>query len=184
MKTTSSRLQKAGMETLAVLAVMFTTCFTISAQGAGFESRFDRNEELALIETIKATNTFPVKNEASAEMAYYAELLEVDNESELTVETWMTEAAYFGVEEMEMEIEEVLKVEDWMIDELLFNAKETEKNEEETGNLIIGKHGKTVGVNFSGVQFGRRTFILIEMEDEKLELEQWMVDPNVWERKQ
>ncbi len=183
MKTTSSKLQKAGIETLTVLAVILATCFTISAQGAFYESRFDDNDELASIETIKAVNTLSPKGEASAESNYYAELLQAENESELEVESWMTEAAYFGVAEMEAEMEEVLKVEDWMTDEVLFQAKETVKDNNNEGNFIVDKNGKTVGIVFKGTQFGRRTFILNEMEDPKLELEQWMVDSKVWVRR-
>ncbi len=183
MKTINSRLRKAGIESLTVLAIIFATCFTISAQGAIFENTFDDNEELASVETIKTAGRVSRSNEASAEIEYYAEFLKEERESDLTVESWMTDASFFGVAEMETEIEEVLKVEDWMMDEELFKTEEEEKKKEEPVTVKVDKKAKTIGVTFPGAQFGRRTFIHIEMEDPKLELEQWMVDDRVWIKK-
>jgi hypothetical protein len=180
MKTINSKLRKAGIESLTVLAIIFATCFTISAQGAFFEDSFNSNEELASLETIKTANRATRSNESSVEIEYFAEFLIDENESDLTVESWMTDATFFGVAEMETEIEEVLKVEDWMLDEALFKTEETEKKKEEPVTVKIDKKAKTIGVTFPGAQFGRRTFIHIEMEDPKLELEQWMVDERVW----
>jgi hypothetical protein len=183
MKTINSKLRKAGIESLTVLTIVFATCYTISAQGARFENRFNNNEELALFGMNKTASVNAIKKEAAADLSYFAEALKEENESELMVEAWMTDAAYFGMAELEAETEEVLEVEDWMINELLFSAEKEEVSQEKPATVIPEKKPKTYGVTFPGAQFGRRAFILVEMEDSKLELEEWMIDNRVWKVK-
>jgi hypothetical protein len=50
MKTMSSKLRKAGMETIAVIAVLVATCLTISAQGAKFDNNELNGTTLAMAE--------------------------------------------------------------------------------------------------------------------------------------
>jgi hypothetical protein len=184
MKTRNSKLQKAGIETLSILAVLFATCFTISAQGAKFESRIRNQEEFAFNEAVKVAKTVSANTEAAAEMAFYAEYLTVENETELKLENWMTDAGRFGSAlELEAEPENVLKVEDWMISEILFKATSPEKTRPEPATEVTEKRPKAVGVTAMGNQFGRRAFILVEMEDPKLKLENWMFDNKIWNRK-
>jgi hypothetical protein len=184
MKTRNSKLQKAGIETLSILAVLFATCFTISAQGAKFESRIRNQEEFAFNEAIKIAKPASAKTESTAEMALYAEYLTVENETELEVENWMTDAGRFGSAlELEAETESVLKVEDWMISEILFKSTSPEEARPEPVTEVTEKRAKAVGVTAMGNQFGRRAFILVEMEDQELELENWMVDNKYWNRK-
>jgi hypothetical protein len=183
MKTRNSKLQKAGIETLSILAVLFATCFTISAQGAKFESRIRNQEEFAFNEAIKIAKPASAKTESTAEMALYAEYLTVENETELEVENWMTDAGRFGSAlELEAETENVLKVEDWMISDL-FKSTSPQEARPEPVTEVTEKRAKAVGVTAMGNQFGRRAFILVEMEDQELELENWMVDNKYWNRK-
>ena len=57
MKTMSSKLRKAGMETMAIIAVLVATCLTISAQGAKFEKTELNGTTLAMAETGKSLTT-------------------------------------------------------------------------------------------------------------------------------
>jgi hypothetical protein len=183
MKTRNSKLQKAGIEALSILAVLFAACFTISAQGAKFENRIRNQEEIAYNAAIKVTKISLASTEAKTEMAFYAEYLTVENESELAVENWMTDAGRFGSAlDLKTETENVLKVEDWMISEILFKASAPEEARPEPASEVTEKRAKAVGVTAMGNQFGRRAFILIEMEDPELELENWMVDNKFWKR--
>jgi hypothetical protein len=184
MKTRNSKLQKAGIETLSILAVLFATCFTLSAQGAKFESRIRHQEEFALNEAVKIAKTSSAKTEAAAEMALFAEFLTVENEAELKIESWMTDSGRFGSAfDLEAETEDVLKVEEWMIYEMLFKTTSQIDIHPEPTTVTTEKRPKAVGVTSMGNQFGRRAFILVEMDDPKLELESWMVDDKFWNRK-
>lgn len=142
MKTMSSKLRKAGMETMAIIAVLVATCLTINAQGAKFETNEFKITTLALAETgIKITSA-DVSTEADATMAAFATylveekdaeleteewMLNIDNffmeysleeatEAPLKLETWMTDASYFGMSAyLGTATEESLNVEDWML---------------------------------------------------------------------
>ena len=142
MKTMSSKLGKAGMETIAVIAVLIATCLTISAQGAKFENELNRNVLAMAYKSTKVT-TETVPTEASATLAAFAAYLVEENEAELKtedwmlnvdnffmdyhweeateaplkIEGWMTDANYFGMSAyLETATEKILNVENWMLD--------------------------------------------------------------------
>lgn len=142
MKTMSSKLRKAGMKTMAVIAVLVATCLTISAQGAKFENELNRNV-LAMADKSTKVTTETVLTEASATLAAFAAYLVEENEAELKtedwmlnvdnffmdyhleeateaplkIEGWMTDANYFGMSAyLETATEKILNVENWMLD--------------------------------------------------------------------
>jgi hypothetical protein len=177
MKTMNSILRKAGLETLAILAVIFITCFTLCAQGADFKKILKGQDELALTES--GNSELGINLNISAELVNFKAYLDVEKEEELVIENWMTDAAVFHATELENENQ--LKVENWMVNELLFQTIPVEKNkEEEAATVKPASRPKVIGVTFPDTQFGRRTFIHIEMEDPILELENWMVDNKLW----
>jgi hypothetical protein len=121
--------------------------------------------------------------------------LETATETAMEVENWMTDASYFGMANyLETETEESLNIEAWMLNDSLFSkkdknktkVKEKSKSENESNVLAEVKTGtnkKAVGVTNSKTQFGRRAMILIEDEDPKLKMEQWMLDYRHWKTK-
>lgn len=184
MKTRNSNLQKAGLETLTAIVILVATCFTIHAQGAGYKGSFSDDTELASARSITYAPAPSAKVMAKAELAAFAEILTEDAEEEAVVESWMTDAAYFGVAELTSDLEEAMKIEEWMLHESNFEVSETEPYGNHSDRTHDVKKPKTIGVTFPGAQFGRRAFILIEMEDPILELEPWMVDQQVWNPRQ
>lgn len=219
MKTMSSKLRKAGMETIAITAVLFATCVTINAQGAKFETNEFKGTTLALAETgIKMTSA-DVCTESGATMAAFATylieekvaeleteewMLNIDNffmeysleeatEAELELESWMVNESNFESHfNMGTETEEALEVENWMLEDNLFNKKGKSKTKEKTetekeGEVLAEVNTKTkkkaVSVTNQKTQFGRRAMILVEDEDPKLKMEQWMLDYRHWNLK-
>jgi hypothetical protein len=219
MKTMSSKLRKAGMETIAITAVLIATCVTINAQGAKFETNEFKGTTLALAETgIKMTSA-DVSTEAGATMAAFATYLIEEKDAELETEEWMLNIDNFFMEysleeatEAELELEswmvnesnfeshfntgteteEALEVENWMLEDNLFNKKGKSKTKEKTetekeGEVLAEVNTKTkkkaVSVTNQKTQFGRRAMILVEDEDPKLKMEQWMLDYRHWSLK-
>ena len=179
MKTMNSKFRKAGMETIATMAAIFATCFTLNAQGDSFESRMDGRNEYAMSSSANVELSVSGKSKVASDLAYFAECLKVEEEKDLKVEKWMTDAEIFHATELENENQ--LEVADWMINEMLFNATSEETAIEEPETVVKPVvRAKAVGITFPGAQFGRRAFILVELEDPELELENWMVDNNFW----
>jgi len=121
MKTMSSKLRKAGMETMAVIAVLVATCLTISAQGA----KFDKNEltgtTLAMAENSKTITSAAAEGETEAALAVFAAYLVEENEAELKTEDWMLNVDNFFMEyHLEEATEVPLKIESWMTDASYF----------------------------------------------------------------
>lgn len=124
--------------------------------------------------------------------AYHFNLEEATEEA-MELETWMTDASYFGmVNYLETETEEVLEVESWMLEDSLFSKKEKAKAKEKSTATNEGEtlaevktepKNKAVGITNQKTQFGRRAMILIEDEDPKLKMEQWMLDYRHWNKK-
>jgi hypothetical protein len=182
MKTMNSRLKKAGIETLTIMAAVLTASVSLNAQGARFENKMRGDNELALATSGKTELATSAKIKVSADLAYFEECLRVEKEEELTVESWMTNGEVFHATELEKENQ--LKMEDWMIDEMIFKALSEEKGQAEPEPVAKpASRPKAVGVTFPNAQFGRRAFIIVEMEDPKLEIESWMVDLRYWNNK-
>jgi hypothetical protein len=124
--------------------------------------------------------------------AYHFNMEEATEET-LELETWMTDVRYFGmVNYLETEIEEALEIENWMLEDSLFNKKTKEKakakeeiksNNETLAEVNTKVKQKAVGITNQNIQFGRRAMILIEDEDPKLKMEQWMLDYRHWKTK-
>lgn len=218
MKTMSSKLRKAGMETIAILAVLFATCLTINAQGAKFENELN-GTTLAMAENRNTISSAKAESATEATLAafaaYLAEeeeteleteewMLNVDNffmeyhleeatEAPLKLESWMIDVSYFGMSAyLETVTEETLNVEEWMLEDSLFNKKDKTKAKEKSASAnesdILAEaktetKKKAVGVTNQKTQFGRRAMILIEDEDPKLKMDQWMLDYRHWNTK-
>jgi hypothetical protein len=182
MKTMNSKLKKAGIETLTIMAALLTASISINAQETRFENKMRGHNELALATSGKTELAVGKKTKVSFDLALLEECLKVEKEEELTIESWMTDEEVFHVTELEKEYQ--LKMEDWMINELLFATTSEEIGQEEPEPVVKpAPRPKVVGVTFPGAQFGRRAFIIIEMEDPKLEIENWMVDSKLWVHK-
>ena len=119
--------------------------------------------------------------------------LESGAEKALEIESWMTDATFFGMANyLEAETEEVLEVENWMLEDSLFNKKDKtkakEKSESANENEVLAEAKtetpkKATGYTTQKTQFGRRAMILIEDEDPKMKMEQWMLDYRHWNKK-
>jgi hypothetical protein len=119
--------------------------------------------------------------------------LEVATEETLELENWMTDASYFGmVNYLKTETEEALEMESWMLEDSLFNKKDKTKvkvkTESANENEVLAEAKtetpkKGTGYTTQKTQFGRRAMILMEDEDPKLKMEQWMLDYRHWKIK-
>ena len=119
--------------------------------------------------------------------------LEPATEEALEMEKWMTDASFFGMASyLETETEDAMEVENWMLNDSLFSKKnkaktkkesESEKEGEVLAEVNTETRKKAVAVTSQKTQFGRRTMILVEDEDPKLKMEQWMVDYRHWNTK-
>ena len=179
MKTMNSKLQKAGMESLTVLAIIIATCFTVNAQGTFYQNWLNNSEELVSLSTANTT----VRNKVmSAKAANYAEFIMEDSEPELKLESWMADETHFGAFELETEFEKELRLDEWMVNDVHFTAEETENNQEELFTILVDSKTKTIAVLYPEAQFGRRIFLYKEMEDTELKMEHWMVDQKIWLR--
>jgi hypothetical protein len=93
-----------------------------------------------------------------------------------------TESNFYNTISLEPETEKALEVESWMKNDTLFEnqklaeAKEVKKEEK-------SKTKKAYGSRYGENKFGRRAFIMIEEDEPKLKLEQWMLDYKYWNGK-
>lgn len=120
-------------------------------------------------------------------------ILEEATEETLELENWMTDAGYFGMmNSLETETEEALQIETWMLNDSLFSKKDKTKakvkSETENENEVLAEAKtetpkKATGYTTQKTQFGRRAMILIEDEDPKMKMEQWMLDYRHWNLK-
>jgi hypothetical protein len=121
MKTMSSKLKKAGMETIALIAILVATCLTISAQGAKFDNIELNETTLAMAEKNAKITTANATTEASANLAAFAAYLVEENEAELKTENWMLNVDIFFMDyHLEEAAEAPLKIEGWMTDASYF----------------------------------------------------------------
>jgi hypothetical protein len=184
MKTMSSKLRKAGMETIAIIAVLVATCFTISAQGAKFDNNELNGTTLAMAKKSEKFIPANTGTEADATLAAFAAYLVEEKESELKIEDWMLNVDNFFMDYyLEEATESPLEIEDWMLDGKMFGSAGKEEMSFTENTVKTEPRKKAVGVTFKGTQFGRRSFILIEDNDPKLKMEQWMVSYKHFDKK-
>ncbi len=185
MKTMSSKLRKAGMETIATVAVLVATCLTISAQGAKFSNNELNGTTLAMAEKSEKMMSANAGKEADATLAAFAAYLVEENESKLETEEWMLNIDNFYMDiHIEEATENPLEIEDWMLNGKLFDSFEKAEMNVAENTVKAEPRKKAVGITFQGAQFGRRSFILIEEDDPKLEMEQWMVSYKHFDKKE
>ena len=176
MKTMSSKLRKAGMETLVIAAVLVATCLTISAQGAKFNNSELNGTTLAMAEKSKTIMSADAGTEADATMAAFAAYLVEEKETKLETEEWMLNIDNFYMDiQIEEATENPLEIKAWMLNGKLFESSEKAEMSITENTAKAEPRKKAIGITFPGAQFGRRSFILIEEDDPKLEMEQWMV---------
>jgi hypothetical protein len=78
---------------------------------------------------------------------------------------------------LNLESEKTIHLEEWMFQDTLFNAlAQAEPAVKEEKTEMVQNRKKVIGVTFEGVQFGQRSFIIIEEDDPKPTLERWMFD--------
>ena len=184
MKTMSSKLRKAGMETIAVIAVLVATCLTISAQGAKFDNSELNRTTLAMAEINKKIISAEAETEADANLAAFATYLVEEKETKLETEEWMLNVDNFFMEyNLEEAAETVLELEDWMLNGKLFESSAKAEMSVTENTIKAEPRKKAVGITFQGAQFGRRSFILIEEDDQKMEMEQWMLSYKHFDKK-
>ena len=180
MKTINKQIQKAGVELITVVAILFATCVTINAQGSLSTNLTTYHNDLALSAFTTNELSYSVTTGTEVSAATFASYLENETEKELSLESWMIETGNFDAVIAETEKDDNLNIEKWMFNDSLFTTvKKDEANE------LIAKAGpaitnQAVGISIPGAKFGRRTFIHMEIEDPKLEFESWMLDKKIW----
>lgn len=175
------------METLVIAAVLVATCLTINAQGAKFDNSELNGKSPAMAESSNKIPSVSAEAETETTLAAFAAYLAEEKESELKTEDWMLNVDNFYMDiQLEEAIENPLEVEEWMLNGKLFesNAKAEMNVDETTENTVKAEpRKKAVGITFQGTQFGRRSFILIEEDDSKLEMEPWMLSYKYFDKK-
>lgn len=176
MKTMSSKLRKAGMETMAVIAVLVATCLTINAQGAKFDKDELNGKSLAMAESSNEIPLVTAEAETEATLATFAAYLAEENETELETEDWMLNVDNFYMEyHLEEAAETPLKIESWMTDASYFGMSAyLETATEET--LNVEEWMLNVDNFYCDFQIEKAT-------EEPLKTEAWMVNYEHFARK-
>jgi hypothetical protein len=184
MKTMSSRLRKTGMETMAVIVVLVASCLTISAQGAKFENNELNGTTMAMADISKNVISADAGTKADATLAAFAAYLVEEKEAELETEEWMLNVDNFYLDyHLDEAAETALELEDWMFNGKLFESSAKTEMSVTENAVKAEPRKKAVGITFKGTQFGRRSFILIEDDDPKMEMEQWMLSYKHFDKK-
>lgn len=167
MKTRNSKLNETAVKSLSTFTAVFVTVLALSVSA------------LAVNTNSKTTGL--------------DNLLSEEKEVENDVEEWMLNNSNFYFDyTLEEATETVLELESWMLEDSLFNKKPKEKayaknetaNENQTlAEVKTDEVRKAVGMTTPKTQFGRRAFILVEDQDPKLKMEQWMLDYRHWKVK-
>jgi hypothetical protein len=203
MKTTNN-VQKSNLKsTVAATTLMLAMVFSNSNFAADNKMNSlnaflaEETEESLEVETwmTDANNFYATTNlEAETEQAleienwmvsentFYASVtFEAETEEALEVENWMTsESNFYNTISLEPETERALEIESWMKSDSLF---ETQKLAEVKEVKKEEKSKKAYGSRYSENKFGRRAFIMIEEDEPKLKMEQWMLDYKYWNGK-
>lgn len=111
---------------------------------------------------------------------------ETESEKSLELEEWMLNESTFSFNsELEIERENALVLESWMTNDSIFQSVSTKGSKSETlamNHTDIDK--KITTIEYKDVESGKTfLFKLAETEEPELQLEKWMVDPRVWNRK-
>jgi len=197
MKTMNSKSEETGMKAIITVAIIFAMIITLNAYGATFKKEMKATTAMSTFAGYLAE-----ESDSEAELEEWmldknnflnAYPLEASAETPLNMENWMTDATYFGMENyLETETEKALEIENWMLEDSLFNKKskgkaevktEPVKESETLAEVKTETKRKAVGTTTQGAQFGRRAFILVEVDDPKLKMEQWMLDYRYWSKK-
>lgn len=193
MKTRNSNLKETAVKTISLFTSVFVIVLVLSASAFAANTSSgnsslsnllteEKDAEINLEEWMLNTNNF-----------YFDYTLEEATEANLEIENWMLNENSFGYHlNLEIATEEALEVENWMLKDSLFSKKDKvkakEKSESDNEGEVLAEvntetRKKAVGVTSQKTQFGRRAMILIEDEDPKLKMEQWMLDYRHWKTK-
>ncbi|SHI43839.1 hypothetical protein SAMN05444280_10290 [Tangfeifania diversioriginum] len=203
MKTTNN-VQKANLKS-AVAAVTLMLAMVVSTSIFAAETNMnslnaflaeETEESLEMEAWMTNSNNFyattnleaeteeslEIENWMVSENNFYATVtFEAETEEALEVENWMTaESNFYNTVSLEPETEKALEVESWMKSDTLF---ETQKLAEVKEIKKEEKSKKAYGSRYGENKFGRRAFIMIEEDEPKLKLEQWMLDYKYWNGK-
>jgi hypothetical protein len=193
MKTRNNNLKETAVKTISLFTTIFVIVLVLSVSAfaantsSGNSSLFnllteEKDAEINVEEWMLNTNNF-----------YFDYTLEEATEANLEIENWKVNENSFGYHlYLEIATEESLEVENRMLKDSLFSKKdktkakeksESEKEVEVLAEVKTENRKKAVGVTSQKTQFGRRAMILIEDEDPKLKMEQWMLDYRHWKTK-
>jgi len=176
MKTMSSKLQNAGMETMAIIAVLIATCLTISAQGAKFEKNEWNGTTMAMAEKREKVISVESETGANATLAAFAAYLQEEKEPELKTEEWMLNVDNFFMDfHLELETEAPLKLESWMTDASYFGMSAYLETATEEA-LTVEAWMLNVDNFFMDIQVEEET-------EEPMKTEAWMVNYEHFNRK-
>lgn len=191
MKTMNSNLNNTAMRTMILTAVILATLTTLNVYGVTAKNRM---KAATGMEVFDAYLTLEKDAEARLgtwmldnENFYFDYVLESAEDMPLNVEPWMTGANLFpAATDLEHEMDAALRIEDWMLNDSLFSKTEKTAKGAEPEMLAQARQKKetrTIGMTFKNAQFGRRAFFIVEVEDPKLNMEQWMLDYRLWNKK-
>lgn len=193
MKTRNSNLNETAVKSLSIFTTVFVTVLTLSVSTMAANTNSEAGNLANLLTTEKDAEIGVEEWMLNTNNFYFDYTLEEAAETALEMESWMlNESTFESLFNLETETEEALEVENWMLEDSLFNKKDKAKakeksasaNENETlAEVKTDSKNKAVGITNQKTQFGRRAMILIEDEDPKLKMEQWMLDYRHWKTK-
>ncbi len=181
MKTRDSKLNKNNMGGLKSLAVMIATFFSLSAGATMINGEVTASAAMGAFSNylnIETEDAIHIEDWMLEKSRFINELsIETEAEAPVAIEPWMTGSIFNAFAALSADADNAIGIESWMLQDTLFQALAkaepavTEKAAEKTV-----KTKKVIGVTFEGVQFGQRSFIIIEEDDPKPTLERWMFD--------
>src|SRR5690554_1580478 len=180
MKTIITHIQKEGVKLLTVSTTLFATLFLLGAQGSVTGSKSFYNNEHALPDITKdeiASSSFP-GNEAS--IAISLKYLELEKESDMEIESWMTKTENFDAITVKTSPDEDLNLEDWMFNDSIFTTTNMAVKTVIFSEAKPAMQNQKVDVKISDAKTDSKTPQLYEMNDTELKFESWMFDKSIW----
>ena len=193
---TKNNVQKAVLKSVAVLTSLVLLSYNLSAQGLWEQVMENTSASFAMLFDVPEAADTKVESTALYALAYDV----IENDAELEMESWMTNAKFFATDatiaaetESAMQLENwmttenfgmeaafiveneaALEVEEWMVDEKWF---ETEKESEIENKQKTENQQETVKVSDDKV-YTTTSFVYRELQEPKLKFEAWMFDSN------
>jgi hypothetical protein len=190
MKLRNSNLNETAVKSLSTFTAVFVTVLALSVSALAVNTNSEAMSLANLLTEEKDVESDVEEWMLNTNNFYFDYTFDEAAETALELESWMLNESNFESNfNLETEAEESLNVEIWMLNDSFFSKKDKTKAKEKSDSINENKalaevktdsKNNAVGVTSQKTQFGRRAMILVEVEDPKLKMEQWMLDYRHW----